>query len=445
MRITIIALGSRGDVQPFVALALGLELAGHDVRIAAACDYSALVESYSVQFEPLVGYIRDLMDPHLVYDMLDGAANPVHFGRRAFAAISPVLPSLLADVRRASRGAEALIVSTLGVYAAFDIAQEMGIPMYMVHMHPYGPTRAFPNVFFPFLPRWVPLRGTYNLLTHRLVEAAFWQFLAAGLNEGLLRTPGRGVSRLELLRRAWLSSDPTLLAYSAMIGPPPPRDWGPQAHITGYWFLDRPRNWQPPPDLVAFLEKGPPPVYVSFGSTLAGRDPDKVTRLIVDALKRAGQRGILYSAWGDLGNSDLPPGVLMVEDVPHDWLFPKVAAVVHHGGAGTTAATLRAGVPSVVVPFYGDMRLWAGRLQRLGVAPAPIPRDHLSVERLADAIKEASDNAGMRARARAIGRRLDAEDGVASAIAALGMENGAGDLCPVVHTASGKEERYATR
>jgi UDP:flavonoid glycosyltransferase YjiC (YdhE family) len=392
------------------------------VRIAAAADYAALVEAYGLEFAPLAGSIRELMDREMVYGILDAPGNPLRFGKRMLDAVQPIVSRLVADCREACAGAEMLIVSTLGVYVAYDVARELGIPFCAAHMHPYGTTRAYPQVFFPRLPGWVPLRGHYNRLTHGLAEAGFWFLLSAALNtarrEALALPP---TSRTAMLRRSRETTNPTLLAYSERLAPRP-RDWGAHAHVTGYWFLDRPPGWQPPTLLSDFLASGPPPVYVSFGSNLAGRDPDEVTRLLVEALKRAGVRGILSSAWGDLGNTCLPDTVLRVEQVPHDWLFPRMAAVVHHGGAGTTAAALRAGVPSVAVPFFGDQRFWAERLHALGASPAPLPRPQLTADRLANAIRATVCNPAMKQRAACLGERLNKENGVEKAIRVMSFE-----------------------
>ncbi|MEA2575730.1 MAG: sterol 3beta-glucosyltransferase [Chloroflexia bacterium] len=420
-QIAIIALGSRGDVQPFVALGLGLRAAGHQVRIAAAADYGPLVEAYGLEFARLGGSIRELMDWGLVYDILDAPSNPLRFGKRMFDALRPLVSRLVADCYKACAGADMLVASTLGVYIAYDVAQEMDVPLYAAHMHPYGPTRAYPQVFFPELPHWVPLRGRYNRLTHWLTEAGFWYFLASGLNEARRETLALPpISRTAMLRRATETTGPTLLAYSPVVAPRP-RDWPSHVQVTGYWFVDRAPGWQPPQHLVDFLASGPPPIYVSFGSNLAGRHPDEVTRLMVKALRQAGVRGILSSAWGDLGNIDLPEGVLKVGPMPHDWLFPRVSAVVHHGGAGTTAAALRAGIPSVVVPFFGDQRFWARRVHSLGAAPTPIPRPQLTANRLAQAIRTATCNPAMKQRAVWLGKHLEKENGVARAIEALGL------------------------
>jgi UDP:flavonoid glycosyltransferase YjiC (YdhE family) len=186
--------------------------------------------------------------------------------------------------------------------------------------------------------------------------------------------------------------------------------------VTGYWFLDHLPSWQPPPDLLDFLESGPPPVCVGFGSTLVGSDPDALTRLIMSALRKTGRRGILMTGWSGLGNIDLPDSIFTIADVPYDWLFPRVAAVVCHGGAGTTATALRSGVPPVMLPFFGDQHFWARRVHRMGLGPKPIPRHGLTEGKLVAALSQVLSDKEMKSRAARIGRRISCEQGVDKAV-----------------------------
>lgn len=199
---------------------------------------------------------------------------------------------------------------------------------------------------------------------------------------------------------------------------PRPADWPAWYRLTGYWFLDRPTGWTPPPRVVEFLAAGPPPVYVGFGS-MVPRDPAATTGLVLGALRRAGVRGILATGWMGETAQPLPHHVLALDDIPHDWLFPRVAAVVHHGGAGTTAAALRAGRPAVVVPFFADQPFWAQRVAALGVGPTPIPHRRLTLDGLAAAIRTAVRDGEIAQRALALGDGLRAEDGVADAVATI--------------------------
>jgi UDP:flavonoid glycosyltransferase YjiC (YdhE family) len=206
-------------------------------------------------------------------------------------------------------------------------------------------------------------------------------------------------------------------SYSSIVVPRPP-DWGEHIHVTGYWFLDPDLDWQPPAGLVDYLESGSPPVYIGFGS-MVSRIPRQTTQLISEALERSGQRGVLSTGWGGLGSAELSANVFMLDSVPHAWLFPRVSAVVHHGGSGTTGAGLRAGVPSVLVPHMGDQPFWAKRVAELGVGPQPIPRSQLTAGRLASAISSAVTDTGMHARAEALGERIRSEDGVGRAISII--------------------------
>jgi sterol 3beta-glucosyltransferase len=225
---------------------------------------------------------------------------------------------------------------------------------------------------------------------------------------------------------------PVLYGYSQHVLPRP-HDWAARYEVTGYWLLDAAGGWEPPAELVQFLEAGPPPVYIGFGS-MGSKDPAAAGRLAIEALARSGQRGILAAGWGGMQATELPATVHLISSVPHSWLFPRMAAVVHHGGAGTTAAGLRAGVPSVLVPFMGDQPFWGRRVATLGVGPTPIPRKRLTAERLATAIGEAVSNAAMRQRASDLGQVLRAEDGIGRAVEIIDR------FCQHLTTAHGQRE-----
>jgi sterol 3beta-glucosyltransferase len=206
-----------------------------------------------------------------------------------------------------------------------------------------------------------------------------------------------------------------LYGYSGHVVPRPP-DWTPANRVNGYWFLERPA-----PALLDFLAAGPAPVYVGFGS-MNERNATDMTTMVLEALQRSRQRGVLLTGWGGLGAVDRAADVFVAEAIPHDWLFPLMAAVVHHGGAGTTAEGLRAGVPSVIIPYMGDQPFWGRRVQELRVGPKPLPRKRLTAERLAVAISEAVSNREMRQRAEALGESIRREDGVADAVGTIELE-----------------------
>jgi len=210
---------------------------------------------------------------------------------------------------------------------------------------------------------------------------------------------------------------PVLYGHSPAVLPPP-RDWPDWVTVTGFWFLDRAEDWRPPADLVRYLEAGPPPVYVGFGS-MTTDSPSETSKLVLRALALTGNRAVLDTGWGGLSGEVGSPDVYLVNNVPHDWLFPRMSAVVHHGGVGTTHAGIRAGVPSVIVPFLPDQRFWGHHVWKLGVGTRPIPRAQVSVQRLDEAIRVATTDQNMRERAASIGRRIRTEDGVARAVEAF--------------------------
>jgi len=211
-----------------------------------------------------------------------------------------------------------------------------------------------------------------------------------------------------------LTSTPLLGAYSPTVIPHPP-DWPDSVHVTGYFFLDAQADWQPPAELEAFLDSGNPPVYIGFGS-MAGRNPEHFAAIVLEALAKSGQRGVLLTGWGGMHAMSVPDNVFVVDSALHSWLFPRMAAVVHHGGAGTTAEGLRAGVPSMIVPFIVDQPFWGKRVKALGVGPEPIPRNKLTADRLAHAIRVAVTYPEMKQRAAALGEAIRAEDGVGNAV-----------------------------
>lgn len=420
MHIVMLALGSRGDVQPFVALALGLQAQGHRVTIAAAADYAPLAGAYGVAFAPLAGYVRELMNFGLVNELLDGAHNPLYFARTFLAELNPLLSTIMADCWQIAQQADLLIVSTLGLYLGLELVEKQRCPLVAVHFHPLFATPAHAHVNFPTAPAWLPVAAPYHRFTHWLGQHGFWQLLGPALNRARGTALGLPpLSRWARYRRAQAAL-PILYAYSTTVAPLPPGSaLPPTSALTGYWFLPQPPAWQPPAVLQAFLAAGPPPVVITFGSILGGRNPDHMTGLLAAALTQSGQRGLLYRGWGDLGNIALPSTVLAIDAIPHDWLFARCAAVVHHGGAGTTAAALRAGVPSVVVPVFGDQQLWAARVHALGAGPPPLPRRQLTVDRLATAIDQVVTQPAFRAQTQRLQQALQTEDGVGAAVAWL--------------------------
>ena len=256
----------------------------------------------------------------------------------------------------------------------------------------------------------------YNRLTHLAAQQLIWQSYRIPINRwrqttlGLPAVPFRGLF-------AQLERDHFLCGFSPSFIPRP-KEWGDWVQITGYWFLPDSSIWTPPPALLDFLAAGPPPVYAGFGS-MADRGSGKATELVVDGLRRAGRRGVLATGGGGLHASVPGDDLFVLEAAPHAWLFPRMAAVIHHGGAGTTAAGLRAGVPSIVTPFFADQFFWGRQVAARGLGPTPIPQKQLTAAKLAAAITTATGDAQIVHNARVMGARIRAEDGVGIAVKTL--------------------------
>lgn len=418
MRITILAFGSRGDVQPYVALGLGLQRAGHKVRLVALSRFKAFVESRGLDFFSAGVDTHNLLETDeearaTITTIIEGGT--VRQQWQAYRKFQPTMERIQEDFWQASQGTQAIIFSTIGMNA-YHVAEKLEVPCVWALTTPtLGRTRAQPNPLLPSLP----LGSGYNLLTHVFVEQLLQQLFGRCFNswrQARLNLPSISLRRWPYTQLHGRPV-PMLYCYSPAVAPRP-SDWSEHAHVTGYWFLDHPPDWQPPADLVDFLGSGPPPIYIGFGS-LVSRGSRKASRIVLAALKQSGQRGVIATGWGGLSQSDLPDEVFAVESVPHDWLFPRMAAVVHHGGAGTTGAGLRAGVPSIIIPFSKDQPFWARRVKALGAGPDPIPRKRLTADRLSHAMRVAVMDESIRRRAAALGQTIRAEDGVGNAIRAF--------------------------
>jgi sterol 3beta-glucosyltransferase len=391
MHITILAFGSRGDVQPYVALGLGLERAGHQVRLVAFSQFKAFVESRGLDFFSLG------IDMH-----------NLHKSGREFKSNIELMQE---NFWRASQGTQAIIFSTLGINA-YHVAEKLEIPcLWALTIPIFGRTRTRPALLPP-----LPLGSGFNLLACILTEQGTQQSIGRLFNSW--RQARLNLPPIQLHRWPYTQLRgqpvPMLYCYSPAVVPKPP-DWSEHAHVTGYWFLDHPPDWQPPPNLVNFIESGSPPIFIGTDG-LTSYDPGKVNRIALAALRQSGQRGVITTNWRGLSESDLPDEIFVTESVPHDWLFPRMAAVVHHGGAGTTGAGLRAGIPNIIVPVANDQPFWARQVKTLGAGPDPIPCKHLTPERLARAISIAVANESLHKRAAELGEIIQAENGVGNAV-----------------------------
>jgi UDP:flavonoid glycosyltransferase YjiC (YdhE family) len=411
-RITILALGSRGDVQPYITLGQGLQAAGHRVRVATFEAFAAMVRDAGVKFNLIRGDAQAILKAASQHGFLAGHNNPWRVARalqRSYGALAQTLPEDVAALPDTD-----LVLNQLPAHLfGGDLAEHLGVPWAIVAVLPLARTRWMPLFGFPSALSQLP---GYNTLTYRLGEQIGWQLFRRSVNR--LRTERWGLhpapvgGPYEAIQRQRI---PVIFGFSEHVVERPP-DWGDHIHLTGWWRPTDPA-WVPPAALERFIEAGPAPVFIGFGS-MPVRDPEQTTALVVEAVRQSGQRAVLHAGWANLGGA-LPPEVLPIQYAPYDWLFPRMAAVVHHGGSGTTGFGFWSGVPSLVMPFGFDQFYWGQRAADLGVGPQPVPFRELSAERLAAAIELAVSDEAMRARAAALGQNLRAENGVRRAVAVI--------------------------
>jgi UDP:flavonoid glycosyltransferase YjiC (YdhE family) len=422
---TMMALGSRGDVVPYLALGRRLRAAGHAVRFVTYATFGALVTEHGLDAHLIDVDVRALINGLQGQQLLAGGQNVLRQAlaiRRSFGRVSDTTAAVLLDP--ALRATDAVLCQTPGALYGADLAEAAGVPLVQLAVMPLARTRQWPHLAFPAGLGWLP---GFTPLSYRLAEQLVWQMFRPSINRFRRRLGLRPQSLGGYFRQLEARGVPVLNGFSRHVVPRPP-DWPAHVQQTGYWHPHDPA-WSPPADLLRFLDQGPAPVFLGFGS-MPVRDPLAVTATLVEALRLSGQRGVLLGGWGGLGDAVLPPSVYRLEYAAFEWLFPRMAALIHHGGSGTTGMGLRAGVPNVVVPFAFDQFFWGERVRALGVGPVPVPYGRLSAPRLAAAITAAVGDSAMRRQSAAVGAALAAEDGLGQAVALIERYSCLGDRPP---------------
>ncbi|KAL7176175.1 hypothetical protein ACSBR2_029686 [Camellia fascicularis] len=414
LKIAIIVVGTRGDVQPFLAVARRLQEFGHHVRLATHVNFSTFVKSAGIDFYPLGG------DPRVLAGfmarnkgLIPSAPGEISIQRKQLKAIiESLLPACTEpDVDTGEPFRAQAIIANPPAYGHAHVAEALAVPLHIFFTMPWTPTYEFPHP----LAR-VPQSAGY-WLSYIVVDLLIWWGIRGYINDFRKRNLKLAPIAYFSLYRGSVSHLPTAYMWSPHVMPKP-SDWGPQVDVVGYCFLNLGSKYQPPEEFVQWIQKGPQPIYIGFGS-MPLEDPKKTTDIILEALKSTGQRGIICRGWGDLGTlPEVSDTVFPLEDCPHDWLFPQCLAVVHHGGAGTTATGLRAGCPTTIVPFFGDQFFWGERIYEKGLGPAPIPISQLNVETLSDAVQFMLQPE-VKSRAMEIAKLIENEDGVAAAVDAF--------------------------
>jgi sterol 3beta-glucosyltransferase len=410
MHVVMTTVGTRGDVQPFVALGRALGARGHRVDLATHVDHESFVRGHGLGFRPIGGSFLALVQSELGRAWIESGDNLARYLKTTRAAFGSVLPTWYADSGRACEDADVVVTHPM-VCGAFHVAEKRSVPLVCVSLYPVIASGELAPMTFPRMPAWGWLRRFVWNQASRGMSAIARPYLAAHRAElGLPPVRPKDEFREALLRGR------VLHAYSGHLVPRP-RDWPDNVQVTGFLTLPAAPDYLPPPGLEAFLRAGEPPIYVGFGS-MTGRDPEELTRTTLDAIRRAKQRAVVVTGWGGIEPGRVQgEDVYLAREVPHDWLFPHVRAAVHHGGAGTTAASLRAGLPTLVVAFFGDQTFWGHHVGAVGAGPRPLQRRALDPVTLGEAIARTVACESYAKAARALGEKLRAEDGVGAAVA----------------------------
>lgn len=405
MKITMLTIGSTGDVRPYVLLGRELKARGHEITIATFAGFEQMIAENGLTYFPLSGDVMKLMA-----NVMKPGVNGVTFLKELEDSIRDVAPVLLNDLMRACEGADAMMCTFFGSLY-YSIAEKHNIPCIQTHYFPMDPNDTTPISSAP----GQRLGKAWNRTSYKL------GYLLIGILEKRYLTQWRIDNGMEVRKlhtkpdyRVGDQTVPVIYAVSPMVLPRP-KNWDEHIHMSGFWWDDEPVNWQPPQDLQEFLENGEQPIYIGFGSMVSG-DMKKTFAKVLRAVRAARVRAVISLGWaGKDMHLKSNSRVYFADYVPHDWLFPRVKAVVHHGGAGTTAAGLRYGKPTLVVPFGGDQPFWGNRIHAIGCGPKPISRDMLTVQRLTKGLIDLTTHGSYRVAAEELGARLRMETGTKNA------------------------------
>ncbi|KAH2011510.1 Sterol 3-beta-glucosyltransferase [Aspergillus fumigatus] len=414
LRITCLTIGSRGDVQPYIALCKGLLAEGHRPKIATHAEFEPWVRKHGIDFAPVEGDPAELMRI-----CVENGMFTYSFLKEASQKFRGWIDDLLSSAWASCQDSDLLIESPSAM-AGIHIAEALRIPYFRAFTMPWSRTRAYPHAFAVPEHR---MGGAYNYITYVMFDNVFWKAIAGQVNRWRKNELGLKATTLDKMQP---NKVPFLYNYSPSVVPPP-LDYPDWIRITGYWFLNEGSDWTPPTALSEFIhrarEDGKKIVYIGFGSIVVS-DPSALTKTVIESVLKADVRCILSKGWSDrLGDPasakpevPLPSEIHQIQAAPHDWLFSHIDAAVHHGGAGTTGASLRAGVPTIIKPFFGDQFFFGSRVEDLGVG---ICMKKLNVSVFSRALWEATHSERMIIRAQDLGARIRSEDGVATAIQAI--------------------------
>jgi len=400
-QIAVLTVGSRGDIQPFIALCLALNQIGHKTKLVTYAKFESLISQYGVEFSPLINSYEEQL-----VNIIRNPGNPLVDPTRIQNTVGPILDRVLAESWQKCQGADA-IINAATAFWGFDIAERLRIPNVSVGLIPLRATEEFPHCVAPQFK----FPGFLNKLSGQLVTNAIWAGYGKSINRWRRETLGlEPWNKPPFITKKW-RSQLELLAYSPSLLPQP-KDWGEDVYTTGFWFLNEPKDFTPDQELLEFLAAGDEPIYVGFGS-MAIDEPERyrLSRLFSNALVKLRKRGIFHGAISERIRHEEHIYCLQ-SSIPHSWLLPRTSLAIHHGGIGTTGASLRAGCPSIVLPFYSDQTFWANRLYEVGVSLPPFKRDRVSEHDIVQAIEKIYSESKFFSKAQQFSEALETDNGV---------------------------------
>lgn len=401
MKLTVITYGSEGDNRPLVALCRGLQNSGHDVLFLGERSIESFANRSGIPFQALDGDMKATVQPGgPLHRLMNEGGHPGTMAKACADFATENTKSWMNSLLLASQNSDGIIFSGFAGYIALSVAEYLNKPIIGAGLFPVSPTKEFPSSLIPPLP----LPGWLNYFSHKAMMGILWHLFRRSVNEARKEICGQAARRT-----AW-SGYPIAYGISPCLLPQP-QDWPEEWQMCGAWYQPD-SSWSPDQALIDFLDKGEPPIYVGFGS-MSGFDSKRLLKILSPSLA---ERRVVYApGWSEYDASLLPTETFIIDNIPHDWLFPRVSLVIHHGGAGTSHTATKSGTPSLVIPFTGDQFFWAQRLAQIGVAPKPKSMIKIDTQVFTKMLKDTSSQTIIE-KSRALAQRMRAEDGVENAV-----------------------------
>jgi len=412
MKIIILTSGSRGDVQPYIALAKGIQNKGYNVKLVANSNFKDFVEDNNIKFCPVNLDIKELVESEEGIKLIE-SRNVVNFLLKFLDLFKKSLVQFFDEILEYCNDSDLIIHSPTAFVASY-IAVKMNIPSIGAYLQPFSKTKEFPNFAFPQNISYLPF---YNELSHYLFDFLSWQMIRPSVN--YITNQRLKIGKLPFF---FISSKfqeknnfPIIYGYSSHIIPKP-KDWRESLNITGYWFLEN-NNYIPPKELENFLNTDKKIIYIGFGS-MSNRNSEEVAKIIENTINKLNIKAVVLSGWKGINKIE-NENIYMTDYIDHNWLFPKISACVHHSGAGTTSACLKSATPQIPIPFFADQPFWANRVYSLGLASKPIKRKNLNEENLFFSVKSILEDKEISKRAKEISKKISQENGIENALKSI--------------------------